>query len=109
MSVFLFNEQTGELALSAHPIDNGFPVTSAQLIELLELSDYCEFEVLSGNIGKLFSPSKNYQQESLVIAKATDASIVINVDEKKHGCRGYAYHGQRRRITLYGGSSSSFS
>ena len=82
MSVFLFNEQTGELALSAHPIDNGFPVTSAQLIELLEQSDYCEFEVLSGNIGKLFSPSKNYQQESLVIAKATDASIVINVDEK---------------------------
>ena len=65
MSVFLLNKQTGEVSLSSHPIDSGFPVTGAQLIELLEQSDYCEFEVLSGNIGKLFSPSKNYQQESL--------------------------------------------
>lgn len=82
MSVFLFNEQTGELSLSVYPNDNGFPVTSTQLIELLEQSDYCDLEVLYGNIGKLFSPSKNCQQESLVIAKATDASIVINIDEK---------------------------
>jgi hypothetical protein len=70
MSVFLFDEQTGALSLEKHPIDSGFPVTSTQLIELLEQSDYCDFDIVSINIGKLFAKSSNYREESLVVAKS---------------------------------------
>jgi uncharacterized protein (DUF342 family) len=82
MSVFLFDEQTGALSLEKHPIDSGFPVTSTQLIELLEQSDYCDFDIVSINIGKLFAKSSNYREESLVVAKAIDAFLAINIDEK---------------------------
>ncbi|WP_166114302.1 FapA family protein [Pseudoalteromonas sp. Z9A5] len=81
MSVFSFDQNSGDLSLIQHPVDSGFPVTGTQLIELLEQSPYCEFEVISINIGKLFAQSKNYQKESLVVAKAVKASITINVDE----------------------------
>ncbi|GAA80243.1 DUF342 domain-containing protein [Pseudoalteromonas sp. BSi20495] len=82
MSVFSFNEETGYLSLIAHPVDSGFPITATQLIELLEQSDYCDFDVISANIGKLFSQSKDYKEESLIIAQAVNATVVINVDEK---------------------------
>ncbi|WP_282131219.1 DUF342 domain-containing protein [Pseudoalteromonas aliena] len=82
MSVFSFDEKTGSLSLIKHPVDSGFPTSGTELIELLEQSSYCDFEVISANIGKLFAQSENYQEESLVIAKAINASIVINIDEK---------------------------
>ncbi|MFM9481557.1 hypothetical protein, partial [Streptomyces scabiei] len=70
------------VALAEHPKNSGFPVTSSQLIELLEQSQYADFEVVSANIGKLFAPSSNYQADSLIIARAVDASLLIQIDEK---------------------------
>ena len=82
MSVFSLDKNTGCVSLLKHPIDIGFPVTSTQLVEMLEQSEFSEYETISANIGKLFAPTKNYQEVSLIVAKAVDASIIINVDEK---------------------------
>lgn len=82
MSVFSFDKSTGYVSLMKHPIDSGFPVTSTQLIELLEQSEFCEYEPISANIGKLFAQVANHQDVSLIVAKAVDASMIINIDEK---------------------------
>ena len=82
MSVFSFDKSTGFVSLESHPIDSGFPVTSTQLTQMLEQSEFSEYEAVIANIGKLFAPTKNYQEVSLVVAKAVDASLVINIDEK---------------------------
>ena len=82
MSVFSFDQNTGFVSLVSHPIDSGFPVTSTQLTQMLEQSEFSEYEAVIANIGKLFAPTKNYQEVSLVVAKAVDASLVINIDEK---------------------------
>ena len=82
MSVFSLDKNTGCVSLIKHPIDSGFPVTSTQLIEMFEQSEFGEYETITANIGKLFAPSKNHKEVSLVIAKAVDATIAINIDEK---------------------------
>ncbi|OUS72638.1 hypothetical protein B5G52_07915 [Pseudoalteromonas sp. A601] len=82
MSLFNHDPQTGFVTLTQHPKSSGFPVTSSQLIELIEQSQYADFEVVSANIGKLFAPSSNYQADSLIIARAVDASLLIQIDEK---------------------------
>ncbi len=82
MSVFSFDKSTGFVSLESHPIDSGFPVTSTQLTQMLEQSEFSEYEAVIANIGKLFAPTKNYQEVSLVVAKAVDASLIINIDEK---------------------------
>lgn len=82
MSLFIHNPVTGFVSLLEHPKNSGFPVTSSQLIELIEQSPFADFAIVSANIGKLFSPSKNYQDDSLIVARALDASIFIQVDEK---------------------------
>ncbi|MGX1112283.1 uncharacterized protein (DUF342 family) [Pseudoalteromonas sp. MBR-15] len=82
MSMFLFDEQSGYVSLCEHPRDAGFPITSSQLIELIEQSSYADCELVDANIGKLFTPSSQYQNQSLVVAKAVDAHIEITVDEK---------------------------
>ena len=80
MSVFSLDKNTGCVSLIKHPIDSGFPVTSTQLIEMFEQSEFGEYETITANIGKLFAPSKNHKEVSLVIAKAVDATIAINID-----------------------------
>ena len=82
MSVFSFNQQTGYLSLLKHPIDSGFIATTTQLITLIEQSQYCDFEIIAVNISKLFTQSKNYQSESLIVAHAINAAITINIDDK---------------------------
>lgn len=82
MSLFIHDSKTGFVSLFEHPKNSGYPVTSSQLIELIEQSQFAEFEIVSANIGKLFSPNKNYHADSLIIARALDASILIHVDEK---------------------------
>lgn len=82
MSLFTHDMQTGFVSLLEHPKNSGFPATSSQLMELIEESAYADFEIVSANIGKLFSPSKNYQADPLIIARALDASLLIQVDEK---------------------------
>ena len=77
MSMFLFDEQSGYVSLCEHPRDAGFPITSSQLIELIEQSSYADCELVDANIGKLFTPSSQYQNQSLVVAKAVDAHIEI--------------------------------
>ena len=82
MSVFSLDKSTGCVSLTKHPVDSGFPVTSTQLIEMFEQSEFGEYEIISANIGKLFAPTNNHKEVSLVVAKAVDASIIINIDEK---------------------------
>lgn len=81
MSLFTHDPQTGFVTLNEHPKSSGFPVTGSQLIELIEQSQYADFEVVSANVGKLFAPSSNYQADSLVVARAVDATISIQIDE----------------------------
>lgn len=82
MSMFSFDEQSGYVSLCEHPRDAGFPTTSSQLIELLEQSPYANYEYIDANIGKLFIPSSQYQNQSLVVAKAADAHLEVKVDAK---------------------------
>ena len=82
MSLFIHDSNTGFVSLFEHPKNSGYPVTSSQLIELIEQSQFADFDIVSANIGKLFSSSNNYQADSLIIARALDASMLIHVDEK---------------------------
>ncbi|MFC0116975.1 DUF342 domain-containing protein [Pseudoalteromonas xiamenensis] len=81
MSLFVFDEQSGQLSLSGHPKDTGFPATSAQLIELIEQSAYADFDILHANVGKLFNPSNDQAKDSLLVAKAADAQISVRIDD----------------------------
>jgi len=81
MSLFRFDEGDGYVYLLSHPIESGFPASASQLLELIEQSSYADFEVIHANIGKLFSSGDDYGKDSLVVAKAIDASIMIKVDE----------------------------
>jgi hypothetical protein len=46
MSLFIHNPVTGFVSLLEHPKNSGFPVTSAQLIELIEQSPFADFDIL---------------------------------------------------------------
>ncbi|MBQ4831876.1 DUF342 domain-containing protein [Pseudoalteromonas sp. MMG010] len=81
MSVFSLDEATGAVSINAHPQETGFPVTGAQLVELLENSEFAEFEILNTNIGKLFAPGNDVTKASLVIARCVDASIEITIND----------------------------
>ena len=82
MSLFTHDTQSGFVSIAEHPKKSGFPVTGSQLIELFEQSQFADYEVITANIGKLFSPSNGLGNDSLHIAKAVDASISIKIDEK---------------------------
>ncbi|MFC3033958.1 DUF342 domain-containing protein [Pseudoalteromonas fenneropenaei] len=81
MSLFSFDEQSGQLSLVSHPKESGFPVTSAQLVELLEQSAYADFELIHANIGSLFNPSHDQSKTSLVIANAVNAQMTVRVSD----------------------------
>jgi len=81
MSLFRFDEGDGFVYLLSHPIESGFPASASQLMELLEQSSYADFEVVHANIGKLFSSNDDYGKDSLIVARAIDATIMIKVDE----------------------------
>ncbi|TMP84183.1 DUF342 domain-containing protein [Pseudoalteromonas phenolica] len=81
MSLFRFDEGDGYVYLLSHPVESGFPASASQLMELLEQSSYADFEVVHANIGKLFSAGDDFSNDSLIVAKAIDASIMIKVDE----------------------------
>ncbi|CCQ12450.1 conserved protein of unknown function [Pseudoalteromonas luteoviolacea B = ATCC 29581] len=81
MSLLVFNEQSGQLSLTEHPKNLGFPATSAQLMEMIEQSEYCSFDLIHANIGKLFNPSNNQAKDSLVVAMAADAEMSVYIDE----------------------------
>ena len=81
MSLFRFDEGDGHVFLLSHPAESGFPASASQLIELLEQSSYADFEIIHANIGKLFSSSNSYNNDTLIVAKAIDASIMIKVDD----------------------------
>jgi len=82
MSLFSYNKQSGLVSLLEHPNDSGFPASGSQLIELIEQSPYAEFQLVNANIGKLFINNKNYKHDSLVVARALDATISVTIDEK---------------------------
>ncbi|WP_213607665.1 FapA family protein [Pseudoalteromonas sp.] len=82
MSVFSFDEQTGNVSLLEHPAVSGLASTATQLIELIGQSEYCECDIIASNIGKLFAQTNTEAAPSLVIAKAINAQLTINIDEK---------------------------
>ncbi|BBN82107.1 hypothetical protein PA25_20920 [Pseudoalteromonas sp. A25] len=80
MSLFRFDKDMGAVYLLSHPAESGFPASASQLVELLEQSDFADFDIIHANIGKLFT-SKDTDNESLVIAMAVGGEITIRVDE----------------------------
>ncbi|MCF6435052.1 FapA family protein [Pseudoalteromonas sp. MMG022] len=80
MSLFRYDKDMGALYLLSHPSESGFPASASQLVELLEQSEYADFDIVHANIGKLFT-SKDSDNESLVIAMAIGAEISIRVDD----------------------------
>ncbi|CAH9050973.1 hypothetical protein PSECIP111951_02190 [Pseudoalteromonas holothuriae] len=80
MSLFRFDKDMGAVYLLSHPAESGFPASASQLVELLEQSEYADFDIIHANIGKLFT-SKDADNEALVIAMAISGEISIKVDE----------------------------
>ena len=69
MSMFLFDEQSGYVSLCEHPRDAGFPITSSQLIELIEQSSYADCELVDANIGKLLHLAVNIKINHWLLQK----------------------------------------
>lgn len=82
MSVFSFDEHTGNVSLSAHPLASGLASSAAQLSKLLTQSKYDDYEKITNNINALFIESAS-PAASLVVARAINAELLINIDEKK--------------------------
>ncbi|ATC93941.1 DUF342 domain-containing protein [Pseudoalteromonas tunicata] len=81
MSLFEFNEQSKTVELLQHPIESGFPASAAQLLEAIEASPYCEFQIDLALIRTLFTDSKLTLKPPFIIAKAIDATVSVRVDE----------------------------
>ncbi|RZG04784.1 DUF342 domain-containing protein [Pseudoalteromonas sp. CO348] len=81
MSLFRFDEDEGYVYLLSHPVESGFPASSSQLVEMIEGSPYADFEIIHANIGQLFTASEAPEQDSLIVARAIDASISVRIEE----------------------------
>jgi len=81
MSLFSLNKETKQVQLVQHPSDSGYPASADQLIELIESSEFAEFEIDLATIRSLFSNSNTIKAPPYFIAKAIDATISIKVDD----------------------------
>ncbi|SFB90631.1 FapA family protein [Pseudoalteromonas denitrificans] len=81
MSLFSLNQETKQVQLVQHPVDSGYPASADQLVELIEASEFSEYELDLASIRSLFTNSNTIKAPPYFIAKAVDATITVKIDD----------------------------